>query len=43
MVRRGLLDGWSVEEGEKEAKRIGLAHPRTRAFAHDYLRRQCKD
>ncbi len=41
MVRRGLLDGWSVEE--TEAKRIGLAHPRTRAFAHDCLRRQCKD
>jgi len=39
MIRRVLVDGWSVEAAEAEAKRIGLRNPRTRNFARDYLRR----
>lgn len=39
MIRRVLVDGWSVAAAEAEANRIGLKNPRTRAFARDYLRR----
>lgn len=44
MIRRVLVDGWSVETAEEEARRIGLSNEKTRAFAHDYLERhQNKD
>jgi len=39
MLWRVLVDGWSIAAAEAEANRIGLKNPRTRAFAHDYLRR----
>ncbi len=42
MVRRVLVDGWSVEEAEKEARRIGLRNPKTEAFARDYIERRGK-
>ncbi|HXE75644.1 MAG TPA: protein tyrosine phosphatase family protein [Candidatus Xenobia bacterium] len=39
MIRRVLVDGWSVEEAEKEARLIGLRNPKTEAFARDYIAR----
>ena len=39
MIRRVLVDGWSVDEAEKEARRIGLRNPKTEAFARDYIAR----
>lgn len=42
MIRRVLVDGWSVEEAEKEARRIGLRNPKTEAFARDYIARHSK-
>lgn len=42
MIRRVLVDGWSVEEAEVEARRIGLSNEKTRAFARDYLERHKK-
>ncbi|MFQ5817400.1 MAG: protein tyrosine phosphatase family protein [Terriglobia bacterium] len=43
LIRRVVVDSWTVEKAEQEAERIGLANPRTRAFARDYLRRHKKD
>lgn len=43
MIRRVRVDGWSVEEAEAEARRIGLSNEKTRAFARDYLERHRKD
>ena len=42
MIRRVLVDGWSVEDAEKEADKIGLRGPELRAFARDYIRRNAK-
>ena len=42
MIRRVLVDGWSAEEAEKEARRIGLRNPKTEAFARDYIERHSK-
>lgn len=39
MIRRVLVDGWSLEKAEEEAKRIGLRNSKTRAFVLDYLQR----
>lgn len=39
MIRRVLVDEWSLADAEAEAKRIGLSNEKTRAFALDYLRR----
>jgi len=42
MIRRALVDGWSVEDAEHEADKIGLRGPELRAFARDYIRRRAK-
>jgi protein tyrosine phosphatase (PTP) superfamily phosphohydrolase (DUF442 family) len=42
MIRRVLVDGWTVEAAEEEARRIGLSNEKTRAFARDYLERHQK-
>lgn len=42
MIWRVRAQGWSLEEAEKEADRIGLSNPRTRAFAREHLARQSK-
>lgn len=42
MIRRVLVDGWSVEDAEREADKIGLRGPELRAFARDYIRRHAK-
>jgi protein tyrosine phosphatase (PTP) superfamily phosphohydrolase (DUF442 family) len=39
MIRRVLVDGWTVEAAEEEARRIGLSNEKTRAFARGYLER----
>jgi len=43
MIRRVLVDGWTVEAAEEEARRIGLSNEKTRAFARDYLERHKKN
>lgn len=43
MIRRVLVDEWSLTDAEAEAKRIGLTNEKTRAFARDYLARHHKD
>lgn len=40
MIWRVRAQGWTLEDAEKEAERIGLRNPRTRAFVHDFLARQ---
>ncbi len=42
MIRRVLVEGSSVEEAEKEARRIGLRNPKTEAYARDYIARHSK-
>jgi uncharacterized protein (TIGR01244 family) len=42
MIRRALVDGWSVEDAEHEADKIGLRGTELRAFARDYIRRHAK-
>jgi protein tyrosine phosphatase (PTP) superfamily phosphohydrolase (DUF442 family) len=42
MIRRVVVDRWTVEEAEKEARRIGLRNPKTEAFARDYIERHSK-
>jgi uncharacterized protein (TIGR01244 family) len=42
MIRRVLVDGWTPERAEKEAKQIGMKSPDLRDFALDYLRRHAK-
>lgn len=42
MIRRVLVDGWSVEDALEEAEKIGLRNERTRAFALDYIKRHQK-
>ena len=37
MVRRALLDGWSLEEAEKEADQNGLTSEPLRKFAREYV------
>jgi uncharacterized protein (TIGR01244 family) len=38
MVRRILVDGWSAEDAETEARRIGMKSPNLKEFALEYLR-----
>lgn len=42
MIRRALVDGWTVEKAEEEARKIGLRNPKTREFAVGYIRRHQK-
>jgi len=42
MIRRVVRDGWSVENAEAEARKIGLRDGPARDFALDYLRRHKK-
>lgn len=39
MIHRVLNDGWSFEEAEKEAQRIGLRSPVLLEFARNYVKR----
>jgi uncharacterized protein (TIGR01244 family) len=39
LIRRVLVDGWTVEKAEEEAKKIGLTNVKTREFALDYIER----
>lgn len=42
MIRRVLVDGWTPEKAEEEAKQIGMKSPNLRDFALDYARRHAK-
>ncbi|HEY6930917.1 MAG TPA: protein tyrosine phosphatase family protein [Thermoanaerobaculia bacterium] len=42
MVRRVLVDGWSVPDAETEAVQIGMKSPNLREFALDYIQRHAK-
>lgn len=42
MIRRVLVDGWSAEKAEEEARTIGLRSPHLREFALDYIQRHDK-
>ena len=43
MIRRILVDGWSEEEAEQEARRIGLRSQNLLDFALDYARSRAKE
>jgi len=43
MIRRVLVDQWTPEKAEKEAKQIGLRSPNLLNFAHDYIHRHAKE
>jgi uncharacterized protein (TIGR01244 family) len=43
MIRRVVVDGWSAEDAEAEAQRIGLRTAAMREFALEYIRRQKKN
>ena len=42
MIKRVMIDGWSVEKAGEEAERAGLRNPKLKAFALDYLKRHGK-
>lgn len=42
MIRRVLVDGWKLEDAEREAEKIGMRGADVRAFARDYIRRHEK-
>ena len=42
MIRRVLVDAWTLEKAEEEAKKIGLHNPKTREFALSYIERHQK-
>jgi uncharacterized protein (TIGR01244 family) len=42
MIKRVMIDGWSVEKASEEAERAGLKNARLKAFAHDYLKQHGK-
>jgi protein tyrosine phosphatase (PTP) superfamily phosphohydrolase (DUF442 family) len=42
MIRRVLVDGWTPERAEYEARRIGLRSPTLLEFARDYIRAHSK-
>ena len=42
MIRRVLVDGWTEEKAEEEARRIGMRSPNLLDFARDYIRRHPK-
>lgn len=42
LIRRMLVDGWTLENAEAEAKQIGLRNPKTREFALSYIERHTK-
>jgi uncharacterized protein (TIGR01244 family) len=42
MIRRVLVDGWTLEKAEEEARRIGLRSPNLVDFSRDYIGRHAK-
>jgi len=42
MIRRVVVDGWTPERAEDEAKQIGLKSPELLTFARDYVHRHPK-
>jgi uncharacterized protein (TIGR01244 family) len=42
MIRRTLVDGWSLEKAEEEARRIGLRSASVMNFARHYIERHGK-
>ena len=42
LIHRVLVDGWTLEKAEEEAKKIGLRNPKTREFVLGYLDRHKK-
>lgn len=42
MIRRVLVDGWTPERAEGEAKQIGMKSPNLHDFALDYIHRHAK-
>jgi uncharacterized protein (TIGR01244 family) len=42
MIKRVMIDGWSVEKASDEAERAGLKNARLKAFALDYLKQHGK-
>jgi hypothetical protein len=42
MIKRVMIDGWSVEKAAEEAERAGLKNPKPKAFALDYLKQHGK-
>lgn len=42
MIRRVLVDGWSVDKADEEATRVGLHSAVLRQFARDYIERHAK-
>jgi protein tyrosine phosphatase (PTP) superfamily phosphohydrolase (DUF442 family) len=42
MIRRVLVDGWTPERAEEEAKQIGMKSPNLRDFSLDYIHRHGK-
>lgn len=42
MIRRVLVDGWKLEDAEREAEKIGMRSENLRQFALDYIRQHSK-
>ena len=42
LIKRVMVDGWSVEKATEEAERAGLKNPKLKAFAIDYLKQHGK-
>ena len=39
MIKRAIVDGWTVEKAEDEARRVGMRSPGLVEFARDYIQR----
>ena len=39
MIKRAIVDGWTVEKAEDEARRVGMRSPGLVEFAKDYIQR----
>jgi uncharacterized protein (TIGR01244 family) len=42
MIARVLVDGWTIEDAEREARMVGLKSPNLREFAYEYICRHQK-
>jgi uncharacterized protein (TIGR01244 family) len=38
LIKRGVIDGWSIERATAEAERLGLEHEPWKKFAADYVK-----
>jgi hypothetical protein len=38
LIKRAVIDGWSIERATAEAEKLGLEHEQLKKFAADYVK-----